>query len=105
MHTGSEGHVSGRIGSGVLSWIVLLSTMFGRGVARSMGSTGWFYGIVGNDLARKPFADEAMADELARYITGIRGRADPPPPVWTGPSTATRGRATAQGVEVGRAWT
>jgi hypothetical protein len=32
----------------------------------------WFYGIVGNDQARKPFADEAMADELARYVTGIR---------------------------------
>jgi hypothetical protein len=32
----------------------------------------WFYGLVGSDQARKPFADEAMADELARYVTGIR---------------------------------
>ncbi|HEX7473460.1 MAG TPA: hypothetical protein VF323_10280 [Candidatus Limnocylindrales bacterium] len=32
----------------------------------------WFYGLVGNDQARQPFADEAMADELARYVTGIR---------------------------------
>ena len=30
----------------------------------------WFYGIVGNDQAREPFADEAMADFLARYVTG-----------------------------------
>ena len=32
----------------------------------------WFYGIVGSDQAHQPFADEAMADELARYVTGIR---------------------------------
>jgi hypothetical protein len=30
----------------------------------------WFYSLVGNDQARQPFADEAMADLLARYITG-----------------------------------
>jgi hypothetical protein len=30
----------------------------------------WFYSLVGNDQARQPFADEAMADFLARYITG-----------------------------------
>ncbi|MGZ8528745.1 MAG: hypothetical protein ACXWWR_08110, partial [Candidatus Limnocylindrales bacterium] len=30
----------------------------------------WFYAIVGNDQAREPFADEAMADFLARYLTG-----------------------------------
>ncbi|MEO8229990.1 MAG: hypothetical protein ABI628_09555 [Chloroflexota bacterium] len=34
----------------------------------------WFYGIVGNDQAREPFADEAMADFLARYITGTARR-------------------------------
>ncbi len=34
----------------------------------------WFYSLVGNDQARQPFADEAMADFLARYITGT-GRA------------------------------
>ena len=32
----------------------------------------WFYGLVGSDQARRPFADEAMADELARYVSGIR---------------------------------
>ena len=32
----------------------------------------WFYGLVGSDQARQPFADEAMADELARYVSGIR---------------------------------
>jgi hypothetical protein len=32
----------------------------------------WFYAIVGNDQAREPFADEAMADFLARYLTGTR---------------------------------
>jgi aminopeptidase N len=32
----------------------------------------WFYGIVGNDQAREPFADEAMADFVARYVLGMR---------------------------------
>ena len=32
----------------------------------------WFYGLVGNDQARQPFADEAVADFLAREITGTR---------------------------------
>ena len=30
----------------------------------------WFYGLVGNDQARQPFADEAPADFLARFVTG-----------------------------------
>jgi hypothetical protein len=30
----------------------------------------WFYGIVGNDQAREPFADEAMADFVTRYSLG-----------------------------------
>ena len=30
----------------------------------------WFYGLVGNDQAREPFADEAAADFVARDITG-----------------------------------
>ncbi len=30
----------------------------------------WFYGLVGSDQAREPFADEAPADFLARYVTG-----------------------------------
>jgi hypothetical protein len=32
----------------------------------------WFYGIVGNDQARNPFADEAAADFVARYVTGLK---------------------------------
>jgi hypothetical protein len=32
----------------------------------------WFYGLVGNDQAREPFADEAMADMVARFVLGIR---------------------------------
>jgi len=32
----------------------------------------WFYGLVGNDEARMPFVDEAMADFVARDITGTR---------------------------------
>ena len=32
----------------------------------------WFYGLVGNDQARQPFVDEAMADFVARDITGTR---------------------------------
>jgi len=31
----------------------------------------WFYGIVGSDQARQPFADEAAADQLARTASGI----------------------------------
>jgi aminopeptidase N len=32
----------------------------------------WFYGIVGNDQAREPFTDEAAADFMARYVTGLK---------------------------------
>jgi hypothetical protein len=32
----------------------------------------WFYGIAGNDQAREPFADEAITDMVARYLTGTR---------------------------------
>ncbi len=32
----------------------------------------WFYSLVGNDQAREPFADEAMADYLARRITATQ---------------------------------
>jgi hypothetical protein len=31
----------------------------------------WFYGLVGNDQARQPFADEAAADSVARTILGM----------------------------------
>jgi len=32
----------------------------------------WFYALVGNDQARDPFADEAAADMVARYVLGTR---------------------------------
>ena len=32
----------------------------------------WFYSQVGNDQARQPFADEAVADFVARDVTGTR---------------------------------
>ena len=32
----------------------------------------WFYGIVGNDQAREPFADEAATDFVARRVLGLR---------------------------------
>jgi hypothetical protein len=32
----------------------------------------WFYGIVGNDQSRQPFADEAAADMVARYVLSLR---------------------------------
>jgi hypothetical protein len=32
----------------------------------------WFFGLVGNDQAREPFADEAVTDMVARYLTGTR---------------------------------
>src|SRR4051812_3805881 len=32
----------------------------------------WFYGIVGNDQARNPYADEAVADMVARHVLGLR---------------------------------
>jgi hypothetical protein len=42
----------------------------------------WFYGIVGNDQVRDPFADEAAADFVARFILGIdRGSRCPIRPV------------------------
>ncbi len=32
----------------------------------------WFYGLVGNDQSRQPFADEGAADFIARYVTGTK---------------------------------
>ena len=32
----------------------------------------WFYGLVGNDQAREPFADEAATDFVARRVLGLR---------------------------------
>ncbi len=36
----------------------------------------WFYGLVGNDQARQPFADEAAADFVARFVTVGRRTSD-----------------------------
>ena len=33
----------------------------------------WFYGVVGNDQAREPYADEALAEFLTRDLIGHRG--------------------------------
>jgi hypothetical protein len=32
----------------------------------------WFYGLVGNDQTREPFTDEAAADFMARFVTGLK---------------------------------
>jgi hypothetical protein len=32
----------------------------------------WFYGLVGNDQASDPFADEAVTDMVTRYVLGMR---------------------------------
>lgn len=32
----------------------------------------WFYGQVGNDQAREPFADEAVTDMVTRFVLGMR---------------------------------
>ena len=32
----------------------------------------WFYSLVGNDQAREPFTDEAAADFMARFVTGLK---------------------------------
>ncbi len=32
----------------------------------------WFYGLVGSDQATDPFADEAVADMVTRYVLGMR---------------------------------
>lgn len=36
----------------------------------------WFYGLVGSDQARQPFADEAAADFVARFVTAGRRSSD-----------------------------
>jgi aminopeptidase N len=32
----------------------------------------WFYGLVGNDQSKQPFVDEAAADFIGRYVTGLK---------------------------------
>jgi hypothetical protein len=48
-------------GAGSLSYLVAHET-----------AHQWFYGIVGNDQARNPYADEAAADMVARHVLGLR---------------------------------
>ena len=54
----------------------------------------WFYGLVGNDQAREPFADEAITDMVARYLTGTRRGSRCTPGPSTRRSTPTRPAAT-----------
>ncbi len=54
-----------------LTWIPTGAGSLTYLVAHETGHQ-WFYGIVGNDQARQPFADEAAADFVARYVTGLR---------------------------------
>ena len=48
-------------GAGSLSYLVAHET-----------AHQWFYGIVGNDQAGNPYADEAAADMVARHVLGLR---------------------------------
>ena len=58
----------------------------------------WFYGIVGNDQARQPFADEAAADFVARHVTGPAAEpAAARPAGSTSRSTSTARPATTRG--------
>jgi hypothetical protein len=54
-----------------LIWIPSLATPNLRYQVAHETAHQWFYGIVGNDQARDPFADEAAADFAARSVTGI----------------------------------
>jgi hypothetical protein len=64
--------IPGGLGGTHLRWLVFHET-----------AHQWFYGVVGSDQALQPFADEAVADQLARAASGIwrasrcaRGRLD-----------------------------
>ena len=54
-----------------LTWIPTGAANLSYLVAHETGHQ-WFYGIVGNDQARQPFADEAATDFVARYVLGLR---------------------------------
>jgi hypothetical protein len=54
-----------------LTWIPAGAGSLAYLVAHETGHQ-WFYGIVGNDQARQPYADEAATDFVARYILGLR---------------------------------
>jgi hypothetical protein len=54
-----------------LTWIPAGAGSLSYLVAHETGHQ-WFYGIVGNDQARQPYADEAATDFVARYVLGLR---------------------------------
>ncbi|MGZ8438863.1 MAG: hypothetical protein ACXWXR_10055 [Candidatus Limnocylindrales bacterium] len=54
-----------------LIWIPTGTTANLRYQAAHETAHQWFYGIVGNDQATQPFADEAAADFVARYVMGL----------------------------------
>ena len=54
-----------------LTWIPTGAGSLGYLVAHETAHQ-WFYGIVGNDQARNPYADEAAADMVARHVLGLR---------------------------------
>nr|MBA2380917.1 hypothetical protein [Chloroflexota bacterium] len=54
-----------------LTWIPTGAGSIPYLVAHETGHQ-WFYGIVGNDQARQPYADEAATDFVARYVLGLR---------------------------------
>jgi hypothetical protein len=54
-----------------LIWIPGLMTANLRYQVAHETAHQWFYGIVGNDQASQPFADEAAADFVARYVMGL----------------------------------
>jgi len=54
-----------------LTWIPTSAGSLSYLVAHETGHQ-WFYGIVGNDQARQPYADEAATDFVARYVLGLR---------------------------------
>jgi hypothetical protein len=54
-----------------LTWIPTGAGSLGYLVAHETAHQ-WFYGIVGNDQARNPYADEAAADMVARNVLGLR---------------------------------
>jgi aminopeptidase N len=53
-----------------LIWIPTGTTSDLRYLAAHETAHQWFYGIVGNDQATEPFADEAAADVVARSVVG-----------------------------------
>ena len=54
-----------------LIWIPTGTTANLRYQAAHETAHQWFYGIVGNDQSTQPFADEAAADFVARFVMGL----------------------------------